>query len=219
MQNSTGQEEVEFVAEPKLEITAAIDQDNLSNNKTYNAEKPFQCEFCARVYEKVKQLKKHQYRCIQKPKVLRKCEEIYGSTHLYELVIENNKSNPQCFICEKVFSDKWALTNHVKFVHEKKKNFECLICKKRFGTNALKERHIKQVHEKQKRFECQFCKKKFPQAQNLDGHIKGVHERLKPYKCDTCGNNFTQSSSLSLHYKIIHRQNKINNIPDQGSIS
>ena len=124
MQNLTGQEEVKFVVEPKLEITAAIDQDNLSNNKTYNAEKPFQCEFCARVYEKVKQLKKHQYRCIQKPKVLRKCEEIYGSTHLYELVIENNKSNPQCFICEKVFSDKWVLTNHVKFVHEKKKNYE-----------------------------------------------------------------------------------------------
>ena len=212
MEISTGQEEVKFVVEPKLEITAADEQDDLSNKETNTADKPFQCEFCKRVYEKVKQLQKHKYRCILRPKVFRKPDdrerEIYGSTNLYEIVIENLESSLQCFICEKVLSDKWALKNHVKFVHENLKDSECSICKKRFGTNTLTERHIKQVHEKLKHFECQLCKKKFPQAQNLDWHIRGVHEKLKPFKCDTCGNNFAQSSSLSIHYKTMHPQNK-----------
>ena len=210
MQNSTGAEKVKV--EPELEKTAAITQDNLNNKKTNNTKIPFQCEFCKKVCNNYMQLKNHKHRCLLKPNVLLKCndceKEFTNRSQLIKHVRENHESSPQCFICGKVFSDKWASKKHILYVHEKMKNFECSICKKRFGTNTLKERHIKQVHEKLKNFECLLCKKKFPQAQNLSWHIKGVHERLKPYKCDTCGGNFSQSASLSHHNKTIHQQKK-----------
>ena len=137
MQNSTREEKVKIKHE--FEKTAAITQDNLSNQKTNNIQKLFQCEFCKKVCDNYMQKRNHKFKCLLKPNVLLKCEEcekaFFGRSQLIKHVRENHESSPQCFICGKVFSDKWASKKHILYVHKKSKNFECSICKKRFGNN------------------------------------------------------------------------------------
>ena len=175
--------------------------------------KPLKCANCNKVINTLAQLKKHEYRCPPPPKLILKCddckEEFLGKYLLYKHMRENHHTvMPQCTICTKVLSDRTALKQHIKFVHQKIKNYECPICFKHFASITLTERHKKQVHEKIKNFECNLCHKKFPQAQNLEWHLRGVHEKLKPYQCDICGMNFSQSTSLSCHSKNIHQKKK-----------
>ena len=62
-------------------------------------------------------------------------------THLYllkrHLVSHNGGKEREfkCESCEKAYTTKIALINHVKSIHEKMKEFNCEFCGKQFGAN------------------------------------------------------------------------------------
>ena len=84
------------------------------------------------------------------------------------------KIKHQCNKCEKSYTFKRDLEQHIKFVHEKIKDVICDTCGKRFKTKTELRLHITKVHDC-KQFACTTCHKVFNAKSNLRFHMKYVH--------------------------------------------
>ena len=73
--------------------------------------------------------------------------------------LEENKGVKTCDICQKAFTTRGGLVEHIKFVHVKEKNFVCEYCTKAFARKKELEYHVSAVHEKSGEFKCGFCDK------------------------------------------------------------
>jgi uncharacterized Zn-finger protein len=105
--------------------------------------------------------------------------------------------------CDKSYSLKSYLINHIKSFHEGHEH-RCDQCGKVLSTNANLKQHIQNVHS-DKRFICSFdnCGKSFTRSSHLKSHVKSAHEGVR-YPCSVCDKSFTQYGSLKLHISSIH---------------
>ena len=83
-----------------------------------------------------------------------------------------------CKTCQKSYSSRQNLKNHINEVHFKIKNHKCNECGKPFSQNKSLKRHMELVHEKQKKFKCEHCMKAFSQKGNMKRHITRFHSKL-----------------------------------------
>ena len=51
-----------------------------------------------------------------------------------------------CGICDKKYEGTYALTVHIRTIHEGKKLFKCDICDKKYSTEKHLKRHIATIH-------------------------------------------------------------------------
>ena len=124
-----------------------------------------------------------------------------------------SEKSHQCLICEKSFSKKYHLKEHVSSVHEQLKPHSCSICGKSFSVEKDLKRHILVVHEKQKLFQCSICDYKTGLRGNMKIHIDGVHEGLdvetiylgdKDLKCKNCDFKTGLHGNLWKHIREVH---------------
>ena len=111
-------------------------------------------------------------------------------------------STPQlyhCSKCEKSFSRKDTLQNHIKSKHddEKVESLICTTCDKAFAGKETLTRHIRHVHEKEQKFLCPVCPQKFSRLDNLRRHEKRGKHTFE-YECDHCGKTFSFNSEIGL---------------------
>ena len=64
-----------------------------------------------------------------------------------QLLCSDRSISNQCEICNKSFTRKWSLKNHIATVHGEKRSAECEICSKILVTNQALKIHIATVHE------------------------------------------------------------------------
>ena len=135
-----------------------------------------------------------------------------------------------CPKCDKVFSFKGGLAQHIKSVHEGAK-YACNQCDKEFSQISSRTvhiqsahegvrytctqcgylapyhsrllRHIRSVHEGVK-YACNQCNKQFS-PQHLPRHIQSVHEGIK-YNCYQCGKQFNRQDNLTTHIRSMHNE-------------
>jgi uncharacterized Zn-finger protein len=121
------------------------------------------------------------------------------------ITIDHLKLNPfWCNVCEKSFSTTTALEQHVNTVHKKLKSFQCEICSTSFTHNQSLKNHINCVHLKLQPYNCDYCDTSFGNKSNLRNHIDAVHLDYKPFGCNQCGMFFAQNSTLKKHISSIH---------------
>ena len=81
-----------------------------------------------------------------------------------------------CPHCKKHFKGKKGLNQHMGKVHSKKrKRSQCKECGKKFSNRYALSFHIKQVHKKSTRVECSHCKKIMYNKYVLEKHVKSEH--------------------------------------------
>ena len=128
-----------------------------------------------------------------------------------------------CNSCDKSFSVKSALHQHVESVHEGN-GFKCDMCKKKFSARSSMVQHIDSVHEGRNNnispneasenkesdqreninYKCNYCEKTFPMESSLKQHVEFVHDGNKCFECDICDIKYSRRSSLFQHCESVH---------------
>lgn len=142
---------------------------------------------------------------------------------------------PFCQFCQKPFSTKGNLNNHIKTIHQGirlyactyegcdkrysnrssldvhirnhlgQKPFQCDVCLKCFNEKGNLKTH-KKFHSANRPFKCNICEKTYKTKGHLKDHIKVQHEKLEKFLCKVCGKDFARFSSLQSHLRSKHRR-------------
>ena len=132
----------------------------------------------------------------------------YALTLHIKRVHEGKGKDFHCIKCSYTAYDQYMLNQHVQLVHEGVKNFACENCGRTFGTKTGLNEHIMTIHEGIKNFQCEFCEYKAAHKSNLKQHILCVHEKLKNFVCTICGKACGKKGDLIKHVKNVHEENK-----------
>ena len=207
---------------------------NLNRHLLTHKEKQYHCDKCGKSFARSDVLKKHlllhsALKCGTCNVTFETNQELVEHRGTHE--IQANPSNGEghsfkCTHCDKTFSQKWHLKDHL-VRHRKEKRHHCKICGKGFWINAEVKRHVKRVHTGERlykcthcdkayafigglnyhkkthvqSFQCTACNKSFNTKQGLDKH-QVTHSGEKSHLCNTCGMSFTFISGLRRHEKV-----------------
>ena len=121
-------------------------------------------------------------------------------------VHEGVKTPWQCSYCEKGFTRKASLEEHISR-HQGVKQRHCEICDKYFYHTAY-WRHLTTVHPKKEKlkYSCPHCSKVFSLKFKLDIHLQShMNHTDKKYSCDECPDKrFASDEKLKNHKRNVH---------------
>ncbi|XP_042202937.1 zinc finger protein 407 [Callorhinchus milii] len=181
----------------------------LAHIRTHTGSKPFRCTLCnfatAQLGDARNHVKRHlgvrEYKCHMCgwAFVMKK----HLSTHLLG---KHGIGTPKerkfvCEICDRTFTEKWALTNHKK-LHMGQKPFKCTwpTCHYSFLTASAMRDHFR-THTGEKSFLCDLCGFAGGTRHALTKHRR-QHTGEKPFKCDQCNFASTTQSHLTRHKRV-----------------
>ena len=137
-----------------------------------------------------------------------------------------------CDRCGKRFTQRIAMVNHIKSVHEGiKSTATCPVCLLTFESKSKMRKHKVSEHPTDDKNKCQYCGKHFIGTKALNVHLRrheepqfkcnycgkmlktentlAIHEREhtgeRPFNCSICGNGYKSSSVLGTHMKHVHK--------------
>ena len=122
----------------------------------------------------------------------------------------NSKNLIQCSVSIKIFSFKGVMRRHERIVHIIEKPHSCHKCNRSYTYKATLTQHVKKVHDKVKSFTAEnkmiymICSKSFLCQYYLTEHKKFVHQDTKPFHCDICSVAFKRKADMFKHKRKYH---------------
>jgi hypothetical protein len=132
--------------------------------------------------------------------------EHIASVHNYFM-----RQEVQCIYCNKMYSDKYTLHDHIENIHPVIKN-RCRFrgCIQYFHSQNQADKHFEQQHlkiENNKKFECSKCNYRTARKDSLKIHISQVHGDSS-FPCPKCSSCFRSSAALASHLAFTHKPPK-----------
>ncbi|XP_063223887.1 zinc finger protein 771-like [Bacillus rossius redtenbacheri] len=173
------------------------------NKKHSNTDRRVTCDICDMRFQSRSSLKNHVLRHSGKTVLCTACGRMFYSekdlrTHVaraHELTSREAPELYECLHCDRVYTCKPTLANHMLSVHLRVKEYECPVCDRAFAVKAHFQKHMA-CHSGEK-FSCN-CGRSFSTKTSLDRHSL-THVNYRPYTCAMCGLTFTQKSSVERH--------------------
>jgi len=107
-----------------------------------------------------------------------------------------------CSFCNKLFSTRKGLSQHLRY-HTEEKTFSCSLCAKSFVYLKTLKQHM-QRHTGGRPYSCNVCYKSFVGSSDLKRHYR-IHTGERPYHCSLCNKTFSRKYSLKTHLQITHK--------------
>ncbi|XP_036829730.1 zinc finger protein 407 [Oncorhynchus mykiss] len=181
----------------------------LAHIRTHTGSKPFKCKICnfstAQLGDARNHVKRHlgmrEYKChiCGWAFVMKK----HLSTHLLGKhgLGQPKERKFECDLCDRSFSEKWALNNHMK-LHTGDKPHKCAwpSCHYAFLTLSAMKDHYR-THTGEKSFLCDLCGFAGGTRHALTKHRR-QHTGERPFKCQLCGFASTTQSHLTRHKRV-----------------
>ncbi|XP_062846288.1 zinc finger protein 407 isoform X2 [Trichomycterus rosablanca] len=181
----------------------------LAHIRTHTGSKPFMCKICnfatAQLGDARNHVKRHlgmrEFKChlCGWAFVMKK----HLNTHLLG---KHGLGQPkdrkyECEVCERSFSEKWALNNHMK-LHTGQKPFKCCwpSCHYSFLTHSAMKDHYR-THTGEKSFLCDLCGFAGGTRHALTKHRR-QHTGERPFQCNLCSFASTTQSHLTRHKRV-----------------
>ncbi|CAL8143439.1 unnamed protein product [Orchesella dallaii] len=125
----------------------------------------------------------------------------------------------ECEMCQRKFSKKRHLNQHLETVHKQPKSsrpWPCEQCEKKFKKKAELDRHAGTVHmdPSKRKFVClrKGCGKRCWSSQKLREHIK-KHTKRHRFACPFCGETYKFRKNLRIHLAKVHGESVANTLP------
>ena len=172
------------------------------------------CEACNESFNTRSEFKEHVKRVHERRKTqsCNVCSKTFMPSSLYLHLRNVHKSSTfKCKICEKVFSSKNYLKDHIDEIHRMaEKYFKCSQCDKSFFKNSQLKDHQRIVHNKRLTYNCTECQKMFHSFRKYNDHkiIKHTEEWKDKIICMSCERIFLSKAQLTFHDRTIHNLSK-----------
>ncbi|XP_076006653.1 zinc finger protein 407 [Genypterus blacodes] len=181
----------------------------LAHIRTHTGSKPFKCKICnfatAQLGDARNHVKRHlgmrEYKCdiCGWAFVMKK----HLSTHMLGKhgVGQRKERKFECELCDRSFSEKWALNNHKK-LHSGEKPYKCAwqSCHYSFlNLSAMKDHY--RTHTGEKSYLCDLCGFAGGTKHALTKHRR-QHTGERPFRCKLCNFASTTQSHLSRHKRV-----------------
>ena len=123
-----------------------------------------------------------------------------------ERALLQKRRNLPCVLCEKSFSHKYHLNNHMKLEHEDNpENGICDQCDETFKNRHQLARHRYHRHvTRMKTIKCDNCEQMFLNQSSKDKHNKRIHLMEKNVSCPECYYRGFDEQDLKYHMMNKH---------------
>ncbi|XP_064080011.1 uncharacterized protein LOC135197034 isoform X1 [Macrobrachium nipponense] len=138
------------------------------------------CDICGKRFKTARQLRSHK------------------GVHMRK----TNSPQLQCEKCQRLFSDKRMLRNHMESVHNKVKPFLCNYCGYSTASRSTLKMHMRQ-HTGEKPFACEKCSYRTADHNSLRRH-RMQHSGVRPYRCPYCDYASIQATTFKVHIRDKH---------------
>ena len=130
------------------------------------------------------------------------CRQMFPSKYIFKKHTQSNcGQDVQCSLCERKFTSRTSMKDHIKYKHEGK-SYPCSFCDQRYSNIWSVKTHIDEKHMGIT-FDCNQCDKKYSQMGRLTQHRKTVHEGVR-YACTFCEHTTGDFSNIRKHLKRWH---------------
>ncbi|XP_026863098.2 zinc finger protein 1035 [Electrophorus electricus] len=195
--------------------------DLLKHRQTHVKKGMLKCPDCPMEFKFPVFLRRHVATHENKLKSIQTAYEL--NRNLAEQKVEQIQEDFTCAICQKVFVDSKALSEHCLTHVPKTSGSKCQFCKRNFQSRASLIRHIR-LHTGEKPFPCERCGMHFHRKEPLKAHQEkctGVQEKpaslhraqirekykvhavldkvRRIFKCSFCPHIFAMSNNLTMH--------------------
>lgn len=177
------------------------------HRKQHNEDKPAQCTFCGKNFDKQKNLSEHirlQHKEDGNVHKCDLCEKCFINASLLKNHIKTHDKCFKCKFCPKLFSSRYNLETH-SVTHTGEKNHKCAICGNVYSTKTSLKNHVA-THSDARNFKCDQCPKLFKTNRRLYVH-KFSHATEEKFQCEICNARFRVKQYLKYHM-IKHSTNK-----------
>lgn len=171
--------------------------------------KPFNCELCARTFERQIDVDKH--RCTDHPtdgpNLCKDCGRSFASRQgLWEhsrMHVGDTPSLFTCGQCNKTYSSRQGYLIHQR-THSGERPYGCRFCYKAFKDGGTLRKH-ERIHTGERPHVCPLCSLAFTQKVVLREHVRWVHTAHKEenecglYTCPICAINIPDKEELCFH--------------------
>ena len=135
-------------------------------------------------------------------------ENALPKKHMDDSPLLANVERFQCKLCEKNFSKKGGLMNHIKTIHNNEK-FSCDQCFYQSSCSSNIKRHIEYKHLGIK-YQCDQCEYQTPRKDTLKDHLQSKHYvgpapvKDEVYSCKFCDKKLTSKMGIKHHIQAKH---------------